>query len=100
MITRGTTPTITVHLDSPADDLDLLFLTIAQAGGKIIMEKQLSEGVTSGNSVIFSLTQEDTLLLSDRVKGEMQVTGKRGEYRFTSDVIKVDIGRILKDGVI
>lgn len=96
---RGTTPTITVTLDTDASELDVLYVTLAQLG-KVLIEKALPDGEVTGATVNFPLTQNDTLKLAAYTQVEIQVRGRVGVHAFASDVLVVSVEKILKDGVI
>lgn len=99
---RGTTPT---HIFSTGVDLtqaSVLWLTYQQ--GTLKLTKQLSDiTIDPQNNKKFSvtLTQADTLqFATDRpVQIQLRVLMANGTA-CASDVITLDIGRILKDGVI
>lgn len=98
-MTRGTTPTITVNLDVAASSLSALFLTIRPLTGAVI-EKTLTDGVKSDNSVAFTLSQADTLALMASTTADIQARGRIGDHAFASPIITVDVGAIIKDGEI
>ena len=107
---RGTTPTINISIDYASYDIARAFISIAQ-GGKLVIDKELTsdgvtiEDVTEGGTttaiIHMTLSQEDTLALSSGATAELQVRalmddGKAG----ASNIFKLNVARILKDGVI
>lgn len=108
---RGTTPTINISIDYASYDLARAWITIAQAG-QIVIDKELtSEGVTiedvtdtGGNTtavIHMTLSQEDTLALSAGATAELQVRAlMNDESAGASNIFKLNVARILKDGVI
>lgn len=79
-----------------------MYVTIAQ-GEKTVLEKTLSDCSCSGTSVSLALTQEDTLRLQQqphsRAEMQIRVRTTAGEA-LASDIMRVYVGRILKEGVI
>lgn len=96
---RGTTPTITVNLDTDASAVSALFLTIAQLG-KTVIEKSLTDATIDGTTLTFPLSQDDTLALSGATKAKIQVRGRTGTHAFASQIVEVAVDEILKSGVI
>ena len=63
MITRGTTPTISLTVtDFELKDTDVIHLYFSQ-NGKMRLEKVTPDVTINGNEVITTLTQEDTFAL-------------------------------------
>lgn len=96
---RGTTPTVTVNLDSDASAVSALFLTISQLG-KTVVEKSLEDASIDGNALTFPLSQADTLLLCGATNAKIQVRGRTGTHAFASPISEVTVDEILKSGVI
>ena len=98
---RGTTPTITYRFKvvDPVDS-SVAYLTISQAGQTMI-EKTLEEATVGEDSLEWTLTQEETLLLKVRPDAEMQL-----RYRLLdgsahkTKVSSLTPGKLLKDGEI
>lgn len=99
---RGTTPMLEFTLPFDTSLIEELYVTITQDGATVI-EKKLSNCICSDSSVSLTLTQEDTLKLKQKFcpKCELQirVRTKDGEA-LASDIMSIDVGRILKEGVI
>lgn len=60
---RGTTPPIEINLPNDASNYKEIVCTFKQ-GGKIVIEKKLSDMTVEGQKLSFRLTQEETLGLS------------------------------------
>ena len=99
---RGTTPTLQFTLPFDTSLIAEMYVTIAQ-DGKTVMEKALSDCSCSGTSVSLVLTQEDTLGLQQqphsRAEIQLRVRTTAGEA-LASDIMRVHVDRILKEGVI
>lgn len=99
---RGTTPTLQFTLPFDTSLIAEMYVTIAQ-DGKTVMEKALSDCSCSGTSVSLALTQEDTLGLQQqphsRAEIQLRVRTTAGEA-LASDIMRVHVDRILKEGVI
>lgn len=99
---RGTTPTLEFTLPFDTSLIAEMYITITQ-NGTTTLEKKLSDCNCSGTSVSLTLTQEDTLRLEQKppLDGEMQIRVRTiaGEA-LASNIMRVSVGRILKDGVI
>lgn len=95
---RGTTPTITFMLPFDGSWITTLKLCFAQQG-ELVLEKDLAACVVEENTLQVSLTEAETLLFDDR-KGmvEVQLRIGCGDARLASNVIRVSVERILKDG--
>ena len=95
---RGTTPTITLTLPMDTGSITALNLCFAQQG-EVILEKFLEDCSLQKNTIRVSLTEADTLLL-DANKGmvEMQLRIGCDDARLASNVMRISVERILKDG--
>lgn len=95
---RGTTPTFTFRLPFAGDRITVLNLCFAQQG-QTVLEKALPACTVEGNTVQVTLTEEETLLF-DCQKGmvEMQLRVGCGKTRMASNIMRVSVERILKDG--
>ena len=98
---RGTTPTITVTVDTDLTDWSL-YLAIAQGDGQpLVLENDrldvtVNEGVTS---LAFTLTQEETLAFDARPV-ELQVRAAHDGTAIATGIKAVPVSRILQGGVI
>lgn len=96
---RGTTPTIRFTLPFNTDTISKLFVTFYQ--GQIMFTKTLPDCVVEESTVIITLNQKETLMLTDTNSVSMQIRCllKDGSA-LASNIVKTDVERILMDGVI
>lgn len=99
---RGTTPTLEFTMPFGTSLIAELYITITQ-NGATALEKTLSDCNCNDTSVSLTLTQEDTLRLEQKPysDSEMQIRVRTiaGEA-LASNIMRIYVGRILKDGVI
>ena len=97
---RGTTPTFTFTLPFDGDGITALNLCFVQQG-EILLEKDLDACAVDGNVISTALTEAETLLF-DAQKGmvEMQLRIGCGGARLASNIMRVSVERILKDGLL
>lgn len=99
---RGTTPTLEFTMPFDTSLIAELYITITQ-NGATALEKTLSDCNCNDTSVSLTLTQEDTLRLEQKPysDSEMQIRVRTvaGEV-LASNIMRIYVGRILKDGVI
>lgn len=95
---RGTTPTITFRLPFESNRITALNLCFVQQGG-VVLQKDLTACKLEENTLQVSLTEAETLLFDDK-KGmvEMQLRIGCGETRMASNIMRLSVERILKDG--
>lgn len=100
-MTRGTTPTIKFTTSIETSLLHTAYITFAQ-NKKILFEKTLSDCTLETNAIILKLTQEDTLKLQSGIsKAEIQIRAKTTDNTvIATDIFKISVDEILKDGVI
>lgn len=97
-MTRGTTPTIRWNLSQlQADDLTDAYMTIRLTTGKVI-ERGIDTATKDGNTLLFKLTQEETLQMGGLV--EIQLRYTVGGNAGASPIYRRDINKIIKEGVI
>ena len=97
---RGTTPTHTFTTSVDLTAAEVLFMTYKQAG-KIIVEKSIEDIGVETDKLIVKLTQEDTLAFADIGQVEIQCRRKfEDDTAIASDIIRVPVCRILKEGEI
>ena len=99
---RGTTPTHSFTLPEELKEVELsaLYITYRQ-GGNTVLEKALSDVTVEAGVVTVQLTQEDTLAFQNKGAVQIQIRLRTAAGdALASDIIKVDVGRVLKDGVI
>ena len=99
---RGTTPTLEFALPFEVDLIAEAYVTISQ-NQSVVIDKSLSELTCAGKTLTVKLSQEDTLKLqqSEFKPAEVQicVRMKSGDA-LASDIMRLHVGRILKEGVI
>lgn len=100
MMIRGTTPTICFHLPFDLEEIEELWLTIAQRGKEVITKEKADMEYDNGTFSV-KLTQDETLRLDARQKTQVQLRVKfiTGDA-IASDPQTVNVDDILKDGVI
>ena len=95
---RGTTPTVTFTLPFDSSCITALNLCFAQLG-KVVLEKDLTDCVGEGNTLRVVLAETETLLFNaNNGMVEMQLRIGCGETRMASNIMRVSVERILKDG--
>lgn len=95
---RGTTPTHIFTVEFDTSEITLLNVAYSQ-DGEVVVEKSLDDCTIEPNKIIVNLTEEDTLKFTnlDSIV-EIQLRVGIGDARYASDIIKVRVGRLLKDG--
>lgn len=95
---RGTTPTISFSLPIDGSSVTALNLCFAQKG-QAVLEKGLADCCLEGNVLQVTLTEQDTLRFDEK-KGmvELQLRIGCGETKMASDIMRVSVEKILKDG--
>ena len=95
---RGTTPTISFTLPVDSSRITALNLCFAQQG-EVVLEKNLDACRLEKDTLQVSLTEKETLLFDDK-KGiaEMQLRIGCGDTRMVSNIMRLSVERILKDG--
>lgn len=99
---RGTTPTFTFNLPIAADTITAASVMFRQAGGPNI-ERALEDCIVSGNTLTCSLTEAETLALKSgggEPPLEIQLRVGVGEARMASQIFRVSVERILKEGAL
>ena len=99
-IIRGTTPTIkyTFSVVDPADFSEAI-LTIKDSRKQEKLRKTLDTATVGTDYVEWTLTQEETLSLGVG-NAEVQVRAIKDGTAIATDIKNIDVGRIIKDGVI
>lgn len=107
MIIRGTTPTLTFHIKNPTLDLDQIaeiWVTFRTKTGVNLKEKTYThDDVLIDNTdrtITLNLTQEDTLNFTDRYMVVQLRVRFNDDVAYASSIMDVDIGQILKEGII
>lgn len=97
---RGTTPQLKFILPFKVEEVETGFITLVQFG-ETIAEKSWAECAKEDTAVVATLTQEETLKLKDNFYTEIQVRVKTvGGLALASDIFKLPVDKILKEGVI
>lgn len=97
-MTRGTTPTFIFTLPFDGGSITALNICFVQQG-EVILEKQLADCVVSGNVLKVALSEAETLLFeTEKGMVEVQLRVGCGTSRLASNILRVCVGRILKDG--
>lgn len=97
---RGTTPAITLTVDADLTGW-AVYVTLRNKCHSLTIENdrltiEAEEGIST---VVFALTQEETLAFSVG-SCEVQVRAIHNGTAIASDIASVDVGRILLEGVI
>lgn len=106
MIIRGTTPSISFHINTELDLAEIaeVWITFKAKFGAEINEKTFTiEDVTidaEHNNINLFMTQEDTLSLSDNPYYIQIRLRMNDDMAYASGILEEPIGKILKDGVI
>lgn len=99
---RGTTPVLEFTLPFDTELLEEAYVTISQRGA-VVIKKSIDECTLKHTMLSVRLSQEETLELiaqrNLRVEIQLRVLTRDGEA-LASNIETVDVGRILKDGVI
>ena len=107
MIIRGTTPSLTFHVKNTTLDLDTIaeiWVTFrTKAGVRVKEATYTKEDVlidAAEHTITLNLTQEDTLDFSDTDMVVQLRVRFDDDNAYASSIIPIDIGHILKEGII
>lgn len=96
---RGTTPQFVFKFPFNVSELSVLYVTFWQGSGRKF-DKTLSDSTTQGDTLTVKLTQEETLSLSPGVVN-VQIRAKKPDgTALASNIISLDVKKILKGGEI
>ena len=96
---RGTTPTFNIECDVDLTGYTI-FVTLEQGNKEFTLTPEC-EATEDGCVLSVTLTQEQTLVFNDRGAASMQVRAiDQAGLAIASNIMPVDIGKILLDGVI
>ena len=103
---RGTTPTITLTVDADLTGWTV-YATFKSGGKQLTFENDRmemtytpgSQGATGKTAIEITLTQQETLSLGVG-NAEVQVRAIHDGTAIATDIQAVDVGRIIKEGVI
>jgi len=95
-IIPGTTPTVTVHLDTDVSDWDFALLTVRH-GGVTLIERDEDELTLSadGKTVSAVLTQSETLRLPNSARLAMQLRVLLDGVAMATDVMPLETAVVL-----
>lgn len=100
---RGTTPTLYLELETELDLSNIAEMWVTFKSPTVEVTKTLSNNEitfdSETNTVTVVLSQEDTLSLYNG-EAEVQIRFKINDLAYATDIAKVDIQKILKEGVI
>ena len=104
---RGTTPTITLTVDKDISDGWTIYATFRSGSHNVELENErmtielepATETEEAKTLITVTLTQEETLSLGVG-NAEVQVRAIKDGTAIATDIKTVDVGRIIKDGVI
>lgn len=94
---RGTTPTLNFTLPFECSTITVCSIAFAQ-DETVVLEKTLTDCRMNGRVLSVELTEDETLLFDCKKTLEIQVRCGCGAAKLASQIIFVDVGRILKDG--
>lgn len=91
-IIRGTTPTISFTFsDVDITDIDSANMYVKQTG-QIVISKSIEDATIGEDGLSFTLSQEDTLLLTSKTSAVIVLDWLSGETRGRSKTAKADVG--------
>ena len=96
---RGTTPTLTFKLPFDCSDIDILNISFAQYN-TVVLEKDFYDCDIKGKEISVTLTEDDTLKFDCGEHAEIQIRVGIGEQRLASQIMKMSVDRVLKDGIL
>ena len=97
---RGTTPTHIFTLPFGEEMIQTIKVYYAQ-GGEVVLAKDKESCLFEGNSVMVSLSQEETLLFDENVWVEIQIRVLTlGGQALASDIMRVNCLDVLSDEVL
>ena len=97
---RGTTPTLEFVIPFDTSQLAEAFVTLSQ-NESVVLDKALEECSCNENKLSVKLTQEETLKLQCDCITEIQIRARTiAGDAIASNIMRVNTGRILKEGVI
>lgn len=83
----------------PEKRISMLSVAFKQ-GGELLFERGLPDVTMSGNVLSCTLTEEETLQLRGDTELQIQLRVGVGSARMASQVFRVPVSQILKDGVL
>ena len=100
-VTRGTTPTICfTYTDVDTSRITAAYMTMRQRG-QVVAEKELYDAKIAEGRLLWTLTQEETLLLRPGYDVEIQCRYRLDDGTAgASEIFCLSASDILKDGVV
>ena len=99
-IIRGTTPTNVFNVNVDLRDVEDILITYSQKG-KPVINKTIDDVEITEESLTVTLTQTETLKLDHVYDVQIQIRALFDDgTAIASDIISVDVGAILYEGVI
>lgn len=98
---RGTTPTLRFTL--PIDTAEITQLSIAfKQAGVVVFEKTMEDVSLSGDTVVCTLSEEETLSLRGGTVYPLRIQLRvgAGGARLASQVFEIPVEQILRDGAL
>lgn len=97
----GTTPELTFNLPFDTSIIKNLYITFKDRNKSTVLEKTETDCTMNNNSITVELSQEETLQFEKRTKVRVQLRIKTtNDKALKSNIIVIDIGDLLKEGVI
>lgn len=99
-IIRGTTPTNIFNVNVDLTEAEDIIISYAQKGN-VVINKMISDIEVTEETLSTTLTQTETLKLDAAYNVEIQIRALFDDgTAIASDIISVDVGAILYEGVI
>ncbi len=99
-IIRGTTPTNIFNVNVDLTEAEDIIISYAQKGN-VVINKMISDIDVTEDTLSTTLTQTETLKLDATYNVEIQIRALFDDgTAIASDIISVDVGAILYEGVI
>lgn len=99
-IIRGTTPTNIFNVNVDLTDAEDIIISYAQKGN-VVINKTISDIDVTEDALSTTLTQTETLKLDAAYDVDIQIRALFDDgTAIASDIITVDVGKILYEGVI
>lgn len=99
-IIRGTTPTNIFNVNVDLTEAEDIIISYAQKGN-VVINKMISDIDVTEDTVSTTLTQTETLKLDAAYDVDIQIRALFDDgTAIASDIITVDVGKILYEGVI
>lgn len=96
---RGTTPTLTFSIPFDTSKITDGYITFVQQKF-VVIDKPISDCKLDGNVITITLTQEETLKFQTESDVEIQITVKIDDRRISSNIVTMDVDRVLHGGII